>query len=173
MSSLKEIEERQMRMYQLIDKMVAEEDLTTMLQIVQQLEQEAKELEAAAVAFQDKMNKTYPPKPKGAFEVVLTPDQRQRVLKATGVNMGSVFIQDITGAINVTMPTTAPEVIEEEAMKQARARKIEEEAWARGDAQVADSLAAIEVQSELHAAEVAKLKQDPRFRAALGLDRKK
>src|SRR5262245_1338455 len=111
MSTLKEIEERQKRMYQLIDQMVAEEDLTRMLQIVQRLESEAKLLEAAGLAFQAKMDKQFPkPRPSG-FEVVLTPEQRSRILKATGVNMDTVLVPDNSGALNKGMPQTHPDVI--------------------------------------------------------------
>jgi DNA polymerase III alpha subunit len=173
MSSLKEIEERQQRMYQLIDKMVAEEDMTIMLQTVQLIEAEARALEAAAMAFQAKMTKESGKPATGGFEVVLTPEQRARILKATGVNMETVFVEDLTGSLNVTMPQTHPAQIEAIALKQAWTKAYDKMAADAGRAQVERQLMELEAQNELVAAEVAKLRQDPRFREAIGLDPKK
>jgi len=173
MSSLKEIEERQKRMYKLIDQMTAEEDLNRMLQTVQLLEQEAKELEAAAMAFQDKMTKQYPKPPKGAFEVVLTGDQRQRILKATGVAMTTVLVDDKSGSMNSAMPSTQPAVIEAIALRQANEKKVREEAEIAARAALERQLRELEEVNELVAEQVAIKKRDPVFRQQMGLDPKK
>lgn len=173
MSSLKEIEERQKRMYQLIDQMTAEEDMTRMLQLVQLIENEAKELEAAGMAFQAKMDKQTGKPQRSGFEVVLTHEQRSRILKATGVTMDTVIIKDSSGSLNQAMPTTAPAEIEAEAMRQAKARKIDGEARGQARVQAERQLAELENQGPLFAEQVARLKQDPRFREILCLDDKK
>ncbi len=173
MSSLKEIEERQQQLYRLIDQMNAEEDMTRMLQTVQLIEQGAKELEAAALAFQSKMDQQFGKRPQGAFEVVLTPDQRARILKATGVAMTSVLVDDTTGVANAAMPTSRPEQIEAIALRQAQQRKLEEEAEIAARAQVERTLRELEMQNLLVADQVARLREDPTFRKQMGLEPKK
>ena len=56
-------------------------------------------------------------------EVVLTPEQRSRVLKAFGVDVPSVRIPDATGVLTKNMAHIEPDYIEECAMKQAKAFK--------------------------------------------------
>ena len=172
MASIKEIEERQKRLLELGDRIRKEEDLNKMLEMCQQAEQQAKELEEVAVAFDQQMRKQTKAPPKGGVEVVLTPDQRARILKETGVSMMTVVIDDPAGHFNKAMPDTLPPVIEAEALRQAR------ELATRGQAQEAARVAAerqlteLEGYHELNAEQVAKLRQDPRFLAALGLDKK-
>jgi hypothetical protein len=173
MSSLKEIEERQQRMYQLIDRMVAEEDMNAMLQLVQALENEARELEAAGKAFQAKMDKQYGKPAAGGFDVVLTPEQRARVLKETGVTMDVVHVPDVSGSMNAAMPYTAPPQIEAIALQQALEQKTEREAREASRNRVEQMLRELESQNELVAAQVANLRQDPQFREQMGLDDKK
>jgi ribosomal protein L18E len=172
MSSLKEIEERQQRMYKLIDQMTSQEDMTLMLQVVQQLEKEANELQAAALSFQEKMEKMYGKSQTGAFEVVLTAEQRQRVLKETGVDMASVWIEDLGGARNAAMPMTRRDEIEAEALRQARALKEEQPAREAAQREIEEAMAEIEAAGPLHAELLAQVKQDPRFRDALDVNKK-
>lgn len=56
-------------------------------------------------------------------EVMLTREQRQRVLEQTGVDVPSVRIPDPTGELTKSMPTMEPEFIEESAISQANAFK--------------------------------------------------
>lgn len=170
MSSLKEIEERQQRMYRLIDQMVVEEDMTKMLQIVQVLEQEAKDLQAAGEAFQAKMDKQYGKPRRPGFEVVLTPEQRARIMKATGVAMTTVFIQDQSGALNASMPQTDPDRIERIAMQQAGEKKLFEEAAVKARNEVERLLRELEAQGPLVAEQVQLLRNDPKFREQMMLD---
>ncbi len=172
MSTLKEIEQRQERMYKLIDQMNAQEDMNAMLQIVQQLEQEAKELESAALAFQAKMEKQYGKSRRGSIEVVLTPEQRQKVKRETGIDMTSVIIDDQSGVLNTAMPITLPPAIEAEALRQAHAMKAEKPAKEAAKKQVEEALAEIEALSPMHAELVAKVKADPRFQDAINVDKK-
>jgi hypothetical protein len=172
MSSLKEINDRQQRMFKLIDQMTAEEDMTKMLQIVQQLEQEAKELETTALAFQAKMEKQYGKPRRPMFEVVLTPEQRQRILKETGVNMTTVWIEDAGGGLNAAMPTTEPGHIEAEALRQARMMKATEPAKAQARKQIADALAEIEAAGPLHADVANQVRNAPWFKDITNFDKK-
>jgi hypothetical protein len=174
MSTLKEIEERQNRMYKLIDQMYAEDDMTKMLQVVQLLENEARELEKVVTAFQEKADREYAKMNKKAptIEVVLTPEQRQRVLKETGVTMTSVLIQDEVGARNAAMPNTPRAVIEAEALRQARAMKSNEAALKEAEAKIASCIEEIEAGGPLYVEAVAKMKQDPRVMAILDVRKK-
>lgn len=56
-------------------------------------------------------------------EVMLTREQRQRVLEQTGVDVPSVRIPDPTGDLTKSMPTMEPGFIEESAISQANAFK--------------------------------------------------
>lgn len=151
MSSLKDIEERRDRMFKLVDAMHAQEDMTAMLQIVAQLEQEAKDLDKSIRTFQEKMEKEWGKMRRPAFEVVLTPEQRQRITRETGIQMQTVWIDDVGGGLNAAMPTTHPEQVEAEALRQARALKAAEPAKAAARKQIADGLAAIEAAGPLQA----------------------
>jgi|SoiMethySBSTD1v2_1073268.scaffolds.fasta_scaffold226412_4 hypothetical protein len=172
MSTLKEIEQRQQRMYKLIDEMNAQEDMTAMLEVVKKLEVEAQGLETALTDFEAKMEKQTPKIQRGAFEVVLTPEQRQRILKETGVDMRTVWIKDQGGARNAAMPATLPPVIEAEALKQAREQKALEPARQAAKRQVDQALDEISNQSPMHAEAVAKVKADPRFQKAIDVNKK-
>jgi hypothetical protein len=104
---------------------------------------------------------------------VLTPDQRQRILAATGVTMESIFIDDASGMLNAAMVTTQKEAIEAVAMREAMERKAQEPAKQAARRQVNDALAALEAQGGAMAEQVAKLKQDPKFLATIDFDKKK
>jgi hypothetical protein len=168
MSTIKDIEQRRERMYQLIDQMNEEEDMTRMLQIVQLLEKEAEELQVAAVAFQAKMDKANPKSTVGRFEVVLTQEQRQVVMRETGVAMTSVWIDDQGGTRNTAMPETLPPVILEEALAQARATKARGPVMEANERKIAAAIAEIEEGGPLYHDAVAKMKQDPEVMKILG-----
>ena len=75
---------------------------------------------------------------KAVVEVVLTPDQRKRVLEAYGVDVPSVRFPDSTGTLTRNMKNIEPDYIEECAMKQAKAFKdmvAEAEAAAESEAE--------------------------------------
>jgi hypothetical protein len=173
MSTLKEIEERQQRMYRLIDQMYAEEDMNKMLQVVQQLEKEAYDLQDVALAFQAKMEKQHGKAKVGRFEVVLTPEQRQIIMKETGIAMTTVWIDDQGGTRNQAMPVTNPQQILAEALIQAHAMKAEKPAIEAAKQKIASSIAEIEQGGPLYIEAVAKMKQDPRVAEILAVDKKK
>jgi hypothetical protein len=171
MASIKEIEERQKRLTELGQRIGKEEDLTKMLELVQQAEQQAKELEAIATVFDAQMRgqaKT----PKGGTEVVLTPEQRARIMKETGVTMMTVVIEDPSGTVNQGMPSTRPAAIEAEALRQARERQVQGRAKEEAKIAVERQLHEVEIQHELNAEAVAQLRQDPKFNAVFNFDKK-
>ncbi len=171
MSSIKEIEERRKRLLALGAQIQREEDMTRMLQLVQQMEQEAKELEDVAEVFQAKMS-AQAKTPKGGFEVVLTPEQRTRVMKETGVSMTTVFIEDPSGNMNRSMPSARPAEIEAEALRQAKLRQVQGKARDEARLAVERQLHELEIQHEPNAEAVAKLRQDPKFKALLDFGKK-
>ena len=171
MSSIKEIEERRARLIALGEKIGREEDMNKMLELAQQMEREAKELEGVAEVFDARM-RTQSKTPKGGFEVVLTPDQRARIMKETGVSMMTVFIEDPGGSLNKTMPMARPAEIEAEAMRQAKARQSDSKARDEAKLAAERQLHELESQHELNAEAVAKLRQDPKFKAIMNFDKK-
>lgn len=172
MASIKEIEERQKRLLELGDRIRREEDLNRMLEMCQQAEHEARELEEVAVAFDQQMRKQSKTPPKGGVEVVLTPDQRARILKETGVSMMTVVIEDASGNFSKAMPETLPPLIEAEALRQARSKKGVDEAKQNAKLAIERQLTELEGYHELNAEAVAKLRQDPKFLAAIDVDKK-
>jgi hypothetical protein len=172
MSSIKEIEERRARLLALGQRIGREEDLNKMLELAQQMEIEAKELEGVAELFEAKMRQQAR-EPKGGFEVVLTPEQRARVAKETGVQMMTVFIADPGGQLNQTMPLKRPADIEAEALKQAKASQAESKARDEARAAAERQLHEVETMHELNADAIARMKQDPKVKEILNFDRKK
>ena len=100
--------------------LASEKDVDKIQRITGELEQEGRELEALALAFEKQELAKAGPPPAGKLEVVLTPDQRARVKKLTGVDMASVVIPDEAGVLSKAMPHTQPRDIEALAINQAR-----------------------------------------------------
>lgn len=126
MPSLDDIQERDRRMRGLIQKLEREEDMQQYLLIVQQLEEEGKALQTELTVMAAEYQATKPS--SGKIEVVLTPEQRARVLRETGVAMTTVMISDPTGVVNAAMPVTDPAVVEAEALRQAALSKVQKKA---------------------------------------------
>jgi hypothetical protein len=101
-------------------------------------------------------------------EVVLTPDQRKRILAQHGIAMETLVIDDQAGAMNKGMPSTRPEQIEALAMKEAERRKQAAEAERIVRAELDRAIADIEGQGNAELSEqLQKLKGDPNFAAGL------
>lgn len=86
----------------------------------------ADKIAAMCAELQERADKIAAPKidtldVNAVVEVVLTPDQRERVLKAFGVDVPSVRIPDANGVLTRNMAHITPDYIEECAMKQAKA----------------------------------------------------
>jgi hypothetical protein len=101
-------------------------------------------------------------------EVVLTPDQRKRILNKTGVAMETLLIDDQAGAMNLGMPTTRPEQIEVLAMQEAERRKHAAEADKLVRAELDRAIYDIEAQGNAELSDqLARLKADPNFAGGL------
>ena len=86
----------------------------------QKLQDMCQELQARADQFKPPQNDV---NMDAVVEVVLTPDQRKRVLDATGIDVPSVRIPDPNATLTKNMGTMKPEFIEKCAMSQAEAFK--------------------------------------------------
>lgn len=101
-------------------------------------------------------------------EVVLTPDQRKRILDKTGIAMETLIVDDQAGAMNKGMPSTLPEQIELLALKEAERRKHGAEADKIVRAELDRAMEDIEAQGNAELSEqLAKLKADPNFAGGL------
>ncbi|MDX9720760.1 MAG: hypothetical protein RBU37_08425 [Myxococcota bacterium] len=90
--------------------------------ILAALAEGAQRLEGMAQDYAQGLEAAYPESNEGPvhrIEVVLTPEQRQRVFDETGIEMGSVLLDDPTGERGHYMPSTEPQIIEAQAIKQA------------------------------------------------------
>src|SRR5215470_4821627 len=122
MPSLKDIDERKKKLLAMMEQLQKEEDMTRFLQTCQAMEAIGAELASLVLAVEAEMKQKVAAA-RGAIEVTLTPEQRARISKATGVNMTTVLIADPGGDLSQTMPQARPEDIEREAMRQALAKK--------------------------------------------------
>jgi len=166
MPSMKDIDERRKRLLSMLEQLQKEEDMTTFLQTCQQMEAVGAELASMVLAFEAEMKQKVTAA-RGFVEVMLTPDQRARIHKATGINMTTVLIKDPGGEVNLGMPLARPEDIEREAMKQATAKKGEVEAREKARVELEQNLHELETQNQLMAEKVARIRQQPEIDAIL------
>lgn len=121
--TMDELLAKQRAMSDKAQSLAVEKDVEKIQRITEELAEEGRALEELARAFErQELAKAGPP-PKGKLEVVLTPQQRARVKKLTGVDMQSVVIADEAGVLSKAMPYTKLRDIEQlainEALKQA------------------------------------------------------
>lgn len=166
MPSMKDIDERKTRLLAMMDQLQREDDMTRFLTLVQQMEQLGHELESVVQAFEAEM-KQKESRARGFVEVVLTPEQRARVQRETGVTMSTVLLSDPGGELNAAMPLQRPEQIEKEAMAQARAQKQAREVRENARMQLERELRELEMQGELMAQQVAEMRERPDIKAIL------
>jgi hypothetical protein len=145
-----------------------EKDVEKIQRVTEELAVEGRELEALARAFEKQELAKAGPPPKGKLEVVLTQAQRDRVKKATGVDMKSVIVADEAGVLSKAMPYTSPRDIEQLAMNEARKQASMRDADGKMRAALDDAIHQIEqsgygeVLSELE-----RLKADPNWLGGL------
>ncbi len=170
--SLKDIQQRQDKLRAMAERISRETNGERIMQLAEEMRVEAAELERVALAFQAKMDKESS-RARSTFEVVLTPDQRQRIRAKTGVTMESILIDDATGVLNASMVSTKPQVIEAYALREAERRKLEGPAKEAAKRDVDEHLAALEAQSDQMAEKVRELRADPKFQEIMNFDKKK
>jgi len=156
-------------------KMEEEEDVDVKMQLAKIMNEEADKLEAMAHEFEAEMAKEYPPGRTGGFEVVLTPDQSQRIRDATGIKMTTFWIDDPGGSINAQMLFTHKDVIEAKALMWAYEMLVRAKMFGEAAEAAEQELAAIEdgdvTQEMLDLIE--QLKADPKFLNGLLLKKQK
>lgn len=171
--SMEQLLRKQREMSTKASSLAAEKDVEKLQRLTAELEQEGRELEELALAFQKQELAKAGPPPKGKLEVVLTKEQRERVKKQTGVDMPTVLIADEAGVLSKAMPHTSPRDIEQIAMNEARKQAALRDSDGKMRAAVDDALRQIEqagtpaVQEELE-----RLKADPNWLGGL-LQKKK
>jgi len=92
--------------------------------LIAEIQKTAAKLEAMCKELQDQADEMKPtdeknPNLDAVVEVVLTKDQRKRVLDATGIDVPSVRIPDPTAELTKNMHNIEPEFVEKCAMSQA------------------------------------------------------
>jgi len=162
--TMKDLTQKQRAMVQKAESLLTEKDVDRIQAVTGELERDGKELEQLALDFErQELAKAGPP-PRGALEVMLTPDQRQRVHKLTGVELQSVLIADEMGVLSKAMPTTDPRDIELLAIQEARRLKAMRDADGKMRADVDRAILDIEEQGTAETRELlATLKADPNW----------
>jgi hypothetical protein len=155
---------RQRSMVDKAQSIVNEKDVDKIQAVTAELEREGRELEQLAKEFErQELAKAGPP-PRGKLEVVLTPAQRARVKKETGVDMASVIVPDEMGVLAKAMPSTHQRDIEMLALAEARKLAAVRDADGKMRSAVAAAIADIEEQGMGETREMLeKLKADPNW----------
>jgi len=144
--------------------LAAEKDVEKIQRITAELEQDGRDLEALAKAFEKQELAKAGPPPTGKLEVVLTKDQRERVKKATGVDMASVIIADEAGVLSKAMPYTSLRDIEQLAIAEARKQASLRDADGKMRAALDDAIREIEASGYGEVlTELERLKADPNW----------
>jgi hypothetical protein len=154
-----------MQKAELIQKMMAEaakeSDPDKMKEWADRLSAEGRELERLGHELEQK---TRTLRGIARVTVVLTPDQKKRILEKTGIAMETLVMDDEAGAMGMAMPITRQEEIEKLAMDEAERRRIQAEAEKKTRAAAEQALADIEATGMSEALEqVAQLRRDPNF----------
>jgi hypothetical protein len=162
--TMNDLTQKQRAMVQKAESLLTEKDVDRIQALTGELERDGKELEQLARDFErQELAKAGPP-PRGALEVMLTADQRERVRKLTGVELQSVVIPDEMGVLSKAMPTTDPRDIELLAIQEARRLKAMRDADGKMRAEVDRAILDIEEQGTAETRELlAKLKADPEW----------
>jgi hypothetical protein len=171
MATLEELDARfdalRAKMFAVLDM----DDAAKIMEVAEELKLEATDLEKDAREWGAKME-AQAKSAKGRFEVVLTPEQRERIRKETGVDMATVLIEDQSGRINAAMPGTRRITIEKIALEQARAKVAYAKAEEEARAAALESIGVLMDQGGQMAELVQMVLEDPQFRKALYLDKK-
>ncbi|MDB4967042.1 MAG: hypothetical protein JWN44_2731 [Myxococcales bacterium] len=142
--TMDELLRKQREMSDKAQSMASEKDVDRIQAITAELEQEGRDLEKLAKDFErQELAKAGPP-PRGKLEVVLTPGQRERVKKMTGVELTSVVVGDEMGVLSKAMPSTDPRDIELIAINEARKLAAHKDADVKMRAALADAVDEIE-----------------------------
>src|SRR5215813_11607307 len=106
---LKALLEAQQRLAAKAERLQSAPDVQTYLQWVEEMEGDARALQAKATAWGQKMDAAYPKaKVRGQIVVQLTPEQQARIKKDTGVALETVTIDDPSGSLNMMMELAHP-----------------------------------------------------------------
>ena len=170
--SMDELMQKQREMVAKAERLANEKDIDAIQGLTKELERDGQELEVLAKAFEKQELAKAGPPPRGSLEVMLTADQRQRVLALTGVELQSVIVNDEMGVLSQAMPTTDPRDIELLAIAQARRSKVDRDADGKMRTAVDRALADLEEQGTPEVREeLERLRADPNWLG--GLARKK
>lgn len=118
------IQNEQKALQLLCDEMQQAKDDETREALAEQIKLMAANLEKMCAELQAEADLIAPPDTddvniKAVVEVVLTPEQRKRVLETTGIDVPSVRISDPNATLTKNMKHIQPEFIEECAIEQA------------------------------------------------------
>ncbi len=142
--TMDELLKKQLAIAEKAQALANERDVDKIQRITAELEEEGRALETLALAFEKQELAKAGPPPRGKLEVVLTPPQRERVKKLTGVDMHSVVVADEAGVLAKAMPHTSPIDIEKLAIAEARKQASLKNADGQMRAAVESAIAEIE-----------------------------
>ena len=159
-----ELLQKQRAMSDKAQALATEKDVEKIQRLTAELEEDGRALETLAVAFEKQELAKAGPPPKGKLEVVLTPDQRARVKKLTGVDMQSVIIADEAGVLSKAMPHPKPRDIEQLAINEALKQASLQDADGKMRAALDDAIREIEASGYGEVlTELERLKADPNW----------
>jgi len=119
MADLAEIERKQREIGELARRMVGIKDVDELQKMGKEIAAKAKDLEKSALALVAASTPNEGRHVGGEVRVVLTKDQRQRIVEQTGVGMDTLVIDEDAAGWMRRMPGTEKRVIELKALQQA------------------------------------------------------
>jgi hypothetical protein len=167
------LQDKQAEITATAERLVSESDPQRIQDLSAEIEKQANELQAMALALEAQEKAKRPPSQRGKAKVALTPDQKARILEKTGVEMEVLVLDDDDGIWARILPTSLPHVIEERALDWARSEQARRILEAESRAYLARLIAAIEAAgSDQLIEQLNRLRADPNFLAGMMQEKK-
>jgi hypothetical protein len=140
MPDLNDLQRKAAELVKMMERVANEADPDKFQAIAREIEAEAKKFEQLAAAYMQEARKQVRP----MTTVVLTPDQRKRILAQTGIKMETIDLPDDQARMSKVMPDTRTELIEHLAMEEAKRRAQAAQAAAKAMVEINQAVAHID-----------------------------
>jgi hypothetical protein len=127
MADLDDIAKKQKQAAELGKKLAREKDVDEIKRLSKEIKEKAKELEAAAQNMAEAATPKGGKNVGGEVRVVLTPDQRKRIVEQTGVGMDTLVITEEAAQWMARMPGMQKRYVEQMALRKAAESVMREE----------------------------------------------
>ncbi len=138
--TMEELKQKANDLVKRVNQIANETDPEKFIAMAKQIEAEAKAFEALGAAYVG----AHTPKPQPMTTVVLTPDQRKRILDETGIAMETIELPDDGAITSKLMPETRKQQVTIWALEEARRRKAANQSNAKAMEAITAAIADLE-----------------------------